>query len=45
MAGSDRATISKRFFLHVNRDAAVELIRRNPALRPIVRIATQNITV
>jgi hypothetical protein len=37
---SDRETMSKRFCLHVNRAAAVALIRTGPEMRPVIRIAT-----
>jgi hypothetical protein len=40
MGASDRETIHKRFFLHVNRRAAVAVIRAHPELRPMVRITT-----
>jgi hypothetical protein len=38
MAAGDRYTITKRFFLRVNRDAAIALVRKHRELRPMVRI-------
>jgi hypothetical protein len=40
LAASDRETVSKRFFLRVNRAAAVALIHKYPEMRPVIRIAT-----
>jgi hypothetical protein len=40
LAASDRETVSKRFFLRVNRAAAVGLIRKYPEMRPVILIAT-----
>jgi hypothetical protein len=34
MGASDPETISKRFFLRLNRDAALEFIRQHPEVRP-----------
>ena len=40
MAASHRQTISKRFLLRMNCDAAIAFIRAHPELRPMLRIAT-----